>query len=188
MKKYVSFLLVFLTIVCLPATAFMASLNYEGQPDVLNPDHIRGVFVWRDSDGFHLRATTTGDEHVFTGTMHTNGYFDNVNDRFFKGNDYYHLKDRDTIEFQLTTEGRTVGLDFSIGNGDYTAFELYMDGHKISPMDVYVGKDGWHPGDYKFTLDRPTSYSTYPTYYEGDRPVVIVNGGWGWGWRHHYYW
>jgi hypothetical protein len=63
-----------------------------------------------------------------------------------------------------------------------------MDGHKISPMDVYVGKDGWHPGDYKFTLDRPTSYSTYPTYYEGDRPVVIVNGGWGWGWRHHYYW
>jgi len=184
MKKYIGFLLVVFSIIFLPATAFMAPLNYMGEPDMLNPHHIRGVFVWRDIDGFHLRATTTGDEHVFSGTVHTNGCFEDISDRFFRGNDYYHLKDRDTIDFQLTTTGRTVGLDFNIADGDYTAFELYMDGHEISPLDIYVGKDGWHPGDYKFTLERPS----YPTYYGGERSVLVVNNGWfGFGWHRHYW-
>ena len=65
-----------------------------------------------------------------------------------------------------------------------------MDGHKISPMDIYVGKDGWHPGDYKFTLDRP-AYSSYPGYYSDEHSVVFVHSGWygyGYGgWRHHYW-
>jgi len=184
MKKHFSFLVLLITFVCLPATAFMASLNYEGEPDMLNPNHILGAFAWHNNDGFHLRTTAIGEKHVFTGIIHTNGYFKDIDDRLFRDGDYYHLKDRDTIEFQFTTDNRSVGINFNVTNGDYTAFELYMDGHKISPMDVYVGKDGWHPGDYKFTLDRPA----YPSYYNDERSVVIVHDGWyGFGWHHHHH-
>ncbi|VBB08138.1 Hypothetical protein LUCI_3403 [Lucifera butyrica] len=181
MKKSVVFLLILLSILYLPATALMAwAPNYEGEPDILNPNHISGAFVWHDYNGFHLRTTTVGDKHTFTGTIHTNGHFQNVDDRFFRDKDYYHLSDRDTVDFQFTTTGRTVGIDFDIADGDYLSLEIYMDGHKISPMDIYVGKDGWHPGKYKFTLNR------LPYYY--DERVVIVHprwhGYWGWGYHH----
>jgi len=182
MKKTFAFLLVFLAVICVPATAFMAwGPSYDGEPDALNPHHISGAFVWHDSSGFHLRTTTTGDEHTFTGTIHTNGHFLGIDDRFFKNKDYYHYKDQDTIEFQFTTDGRTVGIDFDVADGDFIAFEIYMDGNKISPLQIFVGHNGWHPGDYKFTLDRQ------PNYYE-DRNVVIVHPGWyghgGWGYHH----
>jgi len=191
MKRIWSCLLIITSILCIHATAFMAwSPNYDGVPDVLSPGHVLGTFAWRDSGGFHLRATSLGEEHIFTGTIHTNGYFRDVTDRFFKGNDSYRLKDRDTVEFQFSTDGRTVGIDFDVVDGDYTAFEVYMDGQKISPMNIYVGRNGWHPSDYKFTLDRP------PYYRDGDeRSVVIIDSGWygrwggpRWGgpWRHRW--
>lgn len=182
MKKVFSFLLVFATFFCFQSTAFMAwSPSYEGEPDVLSPHHILGIFAWHDNDGFHLRNTAIGENHVFSGKIHTNGYFKDVDDRLFRGDDYYHIKDRDTIDFQFTTDGRSVGIDFDVNDGDYMAFELYMDGHKISPLDVYIGQSSWHPNDYKFTLERPS-------YYSDERPVVIVHGGWHgrWGrsWHH----
>lgn len=186
MKKIFGFFVALITIFSLPATAFMASINYDGEPTMLNPNHIRGAFIWHDSDGLHLRTTGIDDvPHVFTGTIHTNGYFKNVDDRFFRDKDYYHLIDQDTIEFQFTTDGRTVGIDPDVVNGDYIAVELYMDGRKISPMDVYIGKDGWHPNNYKFTLDRPS----YPSYHsEDEHSVVIVHDGWWYGrgarWHH----
>jgi hypothetical protein len=186
MKKTFGFFLLLITLICLPATAFMASLNYDdGEPTMLKPNHIRGAFVWHDNAGFHLRTTAISDEqHVFTGTIHTNGYFKDVDDRFFRGDDYYHLTDRDTIDFQFTTDGRNVGIDYDVADSDYIAIEIYIDGQKISPMDIYVGKDGWHPNDYKFTLDRPT-------YYRDERSVVIIHDGWWyghWGPRWHHRW
>lgn len=172
-------ILIFIIIICFPATAFMAwGPSYNGEPDALNPTHIRGTFVWHDQNGFHLRTTTTGDKHVFSGTIHTNGDFEDVSDRFFRDKDYYHFKNQDTIDFQFTTDGRTVGIDFNVADGDYMTFELYMDGNKIIPSDIYVGKDGWHPGDYKFTLDREHSYP----YDNDEQSAVVINGGWYGGW------
>lgn len=49
MKKHFSFLVLLITFVCLPATAFMAPLNYEGEPDMLNPNHILGAFAWHNN-------------------------------------------------------------------------------------------------------------------------------------------
>jgi hypothetical protein len=185
MKTIVGFLVTFFTIICLPATAFMTSIDYDGEPTMLKPNHILGAFVWHDQDGFHLRTTAIRDEqHVFSGTIHTNGYFKDVDDRLFKDKDYYHLTDRDMIDFQFTTDGRSVGIDCDVADGDYMDVEIYIDGQKISPMDIYVGQDGWHPNDYKFTLDRPT-------YYKDERSVVIIHDGWWYGhrgprWRHHW--
>ncbi len=179
MKKLLRIILIFIAITCFPATAFMSwGPSYNGEPAMLNPTHIRGTFVWHDQNGFHLRTTTNGEHHVFSGTVHSNGSFKDINDRFFKDKDYYHFKDRDTIDFQFTTDGRTVGIDFNVADGDYIAFELYMDGNKINPMDIYVGKDGWHPGDYKFTVDRAPDHS----YNNDEHSVVIINDGWYDGW------
>jgi len=190
MKKTLGILLVFLAVICVPATAFMAwGPSYEGEPEMLAPNHISGAFAWHDTSGFHLRTTTTGDEHTFTGIIHTNGHFRGVDDRFFRDKDYYHFRDGDTVEFQFTTAGRTVGVDFDVDDGDYVAFEISMDGNKLSPLQIFVGRNGWHPGDYKFTLNRP------PYYYDDryNRSVIIVHPGWfgygygyggPWGHRH----
>ncbi|MDR3591039.1 MAG: hypothetical protein P4N41_15405 [Negativicutes bacterium] len=185
MKKTMGILLIFLAVLWVPATAFMAwGPSYEGEPAMLSPNHISGAFVWHDASGFHLRTMTTGDTHTFSGTIHTNGHFVGVDDRFFRDKDYYHFTDGDTVEFQITTDGRTVGLDFDVADGDYMAFELKMDGGKLSPLQIFVGQSGWHPGDYKFTLNRPPYY--YGDRY--DRSVILVHPGWyghwGWGYRH----
>lgn len=183
MKNSFRILLILIALISFPATAFMSwGPSYEGEPDLLNPGHITGTFLWHDNSGFHLRTTTTGDKHIFTGTIHTNGRFKDISDRFFRVSDYYHQNDQDTIDFQFTTEGRSVGLDWDMLDGDFMAVELYMDGNKISPLSIYIGHDSWHPNGYKFTLDRQPYYS------DDQRSVIFVHPhlglGWGWGYHH----
>ena len=110
---------------------------------MLSSNHIVGVFIWRDDEeNFHLSVSTAGEGHVFTGNVQTNGYFARIKGNNFKKNDnanQYTLKDRDKIEFQFTTEGKEFGMKFKISDATSVKFDLYMDGNKIIPANIYVG-------------------------------------------------
>jgi hypothetical protein len=178
------------------SNVFASPLVYEGVPAMLSPNHIVGVFIWRDDEeNFHLSVSTAGEGHVFTGNVQTNGYFARIKGNNFKKNDnanQYTLKDRDKIEFQFTTEGKEFGMKFKISDATSVKFDLYMDGNKIIPANIYVGENGWHPNESQFTID-----TTPLSFHEGDpanvNTVVVIDTDpwwhygedpWGHPWHH----
>lgn len=155
MRK-LSILVIVVALLVLSAGAALAKdRSIEGRPDMLDPGHIRGYFVWRDDDGLHLRTTTRGHDHVFSGVIRTDGKFEDVDGRRLEHGDYYRLsRDRDTITFRFTTAAGLDGFDFRVDDGKRLNFDLFMDGHRIDVDEIYIGERGWHPQHSEFTLHR----------------------------------
>lgn len=196
MKKVMVLVSVLLTVLCFTGYAAAYSPKLDGKPDAFEPGRSTGYFIWQDREGLHLRATTDGSRHVFNGTIRTDGTFRDTFGKSKGGDDSFRVSgDRDKITFQFTNLGDTAGMDMYIQDGSYVTFNLSMDGDEVEPASIFIGADGWHPGDHKFTLRQETDRERY----SHDRTVIIVGptfwwhhgyyGYWGyWGpgpWHHH---
>lgn len=153
MKKLTALLLVLSILVIGSGSALAWAPQLQGQPYEFMPGDSRGVFIWRDGDGLHLRTTTRGREHVFSGQIRTEGRFVNVRGVQEEGNDMSRIsRDHDTITFRFHTAGGVDGLDFRVRGSDRLSFDLYMDGHRIDTSKIYIGYRGWHPDESEFVL------------------------------------
>ncbi|WP_156478704.1 hypothetical protein [Anaerosporomusa subterranea] len=172
MRKITAFLVLAFTLVAFSTSAFAWGPKIDERPDSFRQGRSQGYFIWRDQNGFHLwTSTTNGQRHVFTGTITTDG------DRFeVKAVDlensaktpfarmYNHNRpnrqdsikidhDRDTIKFRFNNSGRDVdGITFRTIGGSKVKFDLYMDGKRIDPSEIFIGEEGWHPGRSVFTM------------------------------------
>lgn len=183
MKKGMILTLLFL-LLCFTNYAFASySLSLDGRPDAFNPGHSNGYFIWQDKKGLHLRITTSGTKHVFSGTIHTDGTFEDAFEKSRGADDDFHINnDRDKITFKFTTSGEVDSIDLHVYDGSYVRFNLSMDGDDINPSNIFIGSNGWHPGSHKFTLfhdEDSVKYSTDPT--------VIIAGDFYW-WHFPDYW
>lgn len=155
MKKLTAMVIMVSILVFCSGYAFAWAPQLQGRPDAFRPGHSRGVFLWRDGDGFHLRTATRGQGHVFSGVIRTDGRFSAVRDAGEERNDFHRLShDRDTITFRYHTKGGADGLDFRVKEGDRLTVDLFMDGRRVDTCEIYVGKRGWHPRHSDFTLRR----------------------------------
>jgi hypothetical protein len=55
-------------------------------------------------------------------------------------------------------------------------FSLSLDGESIDSEQIFIGKDGWHPARYEFTLRQDGEHLKYA---DGEK-VVIIGGGFWW--------
>jgi hypothetical protein len=180
-----------LLMLCFTSYAFASdSPKMDGKPDAFNPGHSNGYFIWQDGKGLHLRTTTPGVEHVFSGTISTDGTFENVFGKSRGADDSFHVNgDHDKITFKFTSTGGSDGIDLHVSDGSYVGFKLSMDEEDVDPANIFIGHDGWHPGSYKFTLRHDGDSEKY----RNDRTVIIVDGPywwdypgyWGPGWYGH---
>lgn len=174
MKRLTAFLVLALTLVAISSSAFAWGLKLDERPDAFRPGQNRGYFIWRDQKGFHLWTTTRGQRHVFTGTVTTDGDRLDVKLKDIEGRSeerpFGHLftwnrpdrgdrvkldQDRDTVRFRFDNSGGDVdGIDFKVVGGSKVRFDLYMDGQRIDPSEIYIGDEGWHPGRSAFTMYR----------------------------------
>lgn len=184
MKKGMLFILVLLTIISFTSYAFASyAPRLDGRPDAFDPDHSKGYFIWQDEKGLHIRTTTPGTEHVFSGTIRTDGTFEDVWGKSLGTDDIFHVnEDRDKITFKFTASGGADGIDLHVYDGSYVDFNLSLDGEDADPANIFIGKDGWHPGSYKFTL----RHDENPEKYRDDRTVIII--GDPYWWHFHGYW
>jgi hypothetical protein len=156
MKKFSAFLVFAFTMVVLTGSAFAWPGYLEGKPDTIYREN--GYFIWHDNSGLHLRTADKGrydGRHVFTGVIRTDGKFINIDDRQTERGDHIWVsRDRDTINFRLSSDRGLEGLDFRIRGGEHVSFELYMDGKRIDRKDIFLGNNGRHPKSSKFSLAR----------------------------------
>lgn len=184
MRGIAVLLLALLTVFCFTGYAAAYSPKLDGRPDGLEPGRNTGYFIWQDKNGLHVRTTTDGSRHVFSGTIRTDGEFRDTFGKSKGGDDAFRVSgDRDKITFRFTNLGDMAGIDVFIEGGTYVTFNLSMDGDEADPAAIFVGGDGWHPGDHKFTFRQEGDRERY----SHDRTVIII--GPSFWWRHHgYYW
>jgi hypothetical protein len=154
------------------ATQTGESLSIDGEP--LNP---RGrysdtlvrqtprYYVWQDTEGWHLRtASQRGRLIRFQGTIKvTGGTISKLREvgleRRGSGADTWTVsEDRTQVEFEIATTSSFDGFDFTITGADaQLEFDLSM-GKRQFPKRIYIGRDGQHPAETKFTLaaNRPS--------------------------------
>jgi len=156
MKKASIFLILVLTLLACSSYAFAWSPRGEGKPDMFRPGEIKGYFIWHNEHGIHIWTTTRSREHVFSGVIRTDGKFIDVRGQRLEHDDFYKVdNDRNKIVFRdITAGGGIDGLNFKIVDGERVNFDLFMDGEKIDPREIYIGENGWHPAHSDFTLHR----------------------------------
>lgn len=166
------------------------SIDFNGKPKMFHPKQIQGYFIWGDDSGVHLRVAAAGENHVFTGTISSDGKIEDLTEKSFNdADDFSHVKEQNhTINFQFSTSGEAVGVDFYVYQAKAMDFDFYLDGAIITSDQIFVGHEGWHPASNKFTL----YYDQDPNDNTSENSVIIIaHPGWLW-WGgphwHHRYW
>lgn len=156
MKRLSTLILVTCFFVTVSGTAFAWSDRSEGRPEqtLSQMMHIPSLSVWHnDKNEFHLKSSNLRGQHVFTGVIRTDGRFHDIEQRDLENGDFVRVdRQRDTIRFRLTGRGIDEISFIVRGGGDVVKFDLYKDGEEMPRENIFIGKEGWHPRDNRFTL------------------------------------
>lgn len=178
MRKWRIFVLALLVGLCFTSYTYAAySPSFNDRPTVFDPGKIRGYFLWQDKEGFHLRTTSNGDIHNFSGTVRTDGRFKNVLESYKGDSDYLEVnKSQNKIKYNITASEEEEGIDFQLSYGSYIKFSLSLDSEAINPNEIFIGKDGWHPVSHDFTILYDGDY----TKYIDGQTILIIDSRFGW--------
>ncbi len=116
-------------------------------------------YVWRDSEGWHLRSASQRGRLIrFHGSITlTGGTFNKLRpvglERRGSAADSWQVsEDRSRVDFEIKTTSSFDGFDFSVNDRDaYITFDLSMGNRKFLKR-IYIGSDGQHPANAEFTL------------------------------------
>lgn len=152
MKKITCLFVLVCFLITLSTSAFAWDDRSHRRPHPGREIDLSRISVWQDDNDFRLKTTTYRFNHVFTGTITTDGRFYNIENRELEHGDYVRVdRDRNTIRFRLT--GRGVDeISFKARGGDKVTFNLHKDGHAMNTKEIFIGKNGRHPRDNRFTL------------------------------------
>jgi hypothetical protein len=142
-------------LVTLSGNVFAWNDRSEGRPEQTLGQMMRipSISVWHGrNDEFHVKSTNMGNQHVFTGVIHTDGRFYDVEQKELENGDHVRInRHHNTIQFRFTGRGIDE-VNFHVKNGDVVNLELFKDGQEMPRKDIFIGERGLHPKDNKFTL------------------------------------
>lgn len=116
-------------------------------------------YLWQDSEGWHLRtASQQGRLIRFQGSITVSGGTIGklrevgLERRGGAADTWTVSEDRTQVDFEIATAGSFDGFDFTISGAQaQIEFDLSM-GKRQFPRRIYIGRDGQHPAETKFTL------------------------------------
>jgi hypothetical protein len=155
MKKSVLTSIFLLSLFLLSSTALAWSPQLEGKPETFHPGEVNGYFIWYDDNGLHLRMTTRGPIHNFSGVLHTDGRFVDVHGGRIEADDAYKVDpEKHQMKFNFDIGTLIDGIDFKVEGGDKVIFSLLIDGHPIPADEIHGGSGNWHPNNNVFEISR----------------------------------
>lgn len=150
MKKLSCLVVLVCCLFTLSGTAFAWSDRSEGRPrEVTSPS----LSVWHDrNDEFHVKSTNLRREHIFTGAIRTNGHFYDIDEKDLENGDSVKVdRDHNAIYFRFTGRGIDE-INFKVRRGDTLTLDLNKDDLDMPSNEIFIGRNGWHPRDNKFSL------------------------------------
>lgn len=134
---------------------FLEPGRWFGRPSGWDAGDSASYALWRDDSGWHLRATTKIRSRTFSGVVKIKGgELTAVRPAGLESKDRMMLThDRNTVRFSFKVRRGVDGFDWR-WKGDFTRFNLYLDGKRIDRSKIFIGKRGRHPGSNPFTYRR----------------------------------
>lgn len=133
------------------------SSTAQGRPASLAPGSSTGMYMWHDSDGWHVRVTHPGHARVrFTGLIDSvgTGPFD-VATVATESNDVVVVNPlAGRIRFRMENRGRIDGFDFKVGCVKRFSVSAQIDGAPIANSQVYLGVSSANPTSVPFVMER----------------------------------
>lgn len=124
----------------------------RGKSSELEPGALRGVWIWRVGDHWHVRTTTKANKHRFTGLVSVpeGSKIERVTPTKADLKDRIVLRDH-AVKFDFTTNGHEDGFDFTVEGTGCVRFAIEVDGEKNGAM-VKLGKKSVQPDSWHFKL------------------------------------
>ena len=133
----------------------MPKAAFQGKPTSFKKGSVRGAAVWHDNNGQHIRFTTKGKLHRFHGKICASGKIKKMNTFRIENSDSIKLGSKGKcIYFNFKTKDHIDGFDFRAPTGQKIFYTIKIDGRKLSRKHIWLGKQGSHPRDNTFTLNR----------------------------------
>ncbi len=128
----------------------------NGRPAGLDAGDNGGVYLWHDTEGWHLVVTHRGDDKkAVTGVIQTRGRFVDVHGVALEKDDKLAVsKDHHRLTFRFVNSGHIDGLTFKTVCAPRLGFGFKADGHKLAAGRVVIGHDARHPRTDPFTITR----------------------------------
>jgi len=129
--------------------------DVQGVPEGLRAGAAAGIYVWHDADGWHLVATHPGHERsVFTGRIVTDGDIFGIGRRIEGPDKVSVTSGHRLLGYRFTNFGYIDGVAFRTRCGEHIGISGSIDGHPLTPEQVFIGRDGHHPDAVPFGLVR----------------------------------
>ena len=99
------------------AGRWTGAVNPEGRPDGFDAGDAGAVYVWHDSDGWHIRATDKrATDHHYTGSIHLskNGGFTDLRPVRDEKDDRVSVDGDNTLHYDFHTFASIDGVDFRV--------------------------------------------------------------------------
>lgn len=156
MKKKIMSIFIVMAMFLSISTVFAAwSPDMTGSPAISNHSH--GYFIWRDNSGIHVKMISE-ENASFSGSIQTDGQFRDVSTRNIEDNGNVQVENHNNLKFKAKRV-TNAEMDFNIVDSDSITFELFIDGKKVNPKNIYLGKEEWHPTDNSFSVYRDREFA-----------------------------
>ena len=131
-------------------------VRVQGRPDGFDAGDIGGVYMWHDSDGWHLRVThATGDKSAFTGRIATAGHLVDVKAVELEHNDSLRVgADGHSVVFRFENYGHIDGVDFHTRCAPSITLSFARGEHRLPANRVFVGDHKANPATDPFRIIR----------------------------------
>lgn len=127
----------------------------SGKPNFASGES-KGYFVWRDSQGWHIRWATKGAKRVYSGSITSDAAFVACDGTAQGHEDAVILAAPHLIRFESRSMGGVKGINFDLGHGaTKLSFDLQMDGAPVEPQWVHLGFRGVRPSAVPFVVQTP---------------------------------
>lgn len=128
----------------------------EGMPQPLTPGGEPGVYLWHDTNGWHL-AVLHPVGHEVTGVISTDGVIGDVQSQLQLPNFVGVEAAEQRVAFRVNSPGAIGGFDFKVGCGTQLVAGAFIDGRRVTPERIFLGANGSHPEAVPFFVVRIAS-------------------------------
>jgi hypothetical protein len=127
----------------------------QGRPASLAPGAAAGVYLWHSENGWHLFVTHPGtDKAVFTGRIVSSGKIFGVARDTERRDRVKVTRSNKAIAFRFTNYGKLDGIHFRTRCAQKLTVTGSLNGHQLTPDQVFLGSGGVHPPTVPFTIER----------------------------------
>lgn len=128
----------------LAAGAILTAKQVRGTPPELTPGTTRGVYLWTDDRGLHVRWVADGKPALYTGKVELDRAVGKVTRVNSIAGGWVTTSESQMLIFSATATDAVDGFDMELAVGTTATFDAALDGQPLDVALLYLGTPATH--------------------------------------------